>query len=58
MSGKMDAMAYTTMLESTLEQFIDKYYPQGLVLQQDGAPAHRANTKLDYLFDIDVPVSP
>ena len=55
-SGNMDAMGYNTMLESALQPFIEDYYPEGLIFQQDGAPAHRANTTMDYFFDIDAPL--
>lgn len=40
MQGNMDTVAYMTILENTMEPFIDELY---LTLQQDGAPAHRVN---------------
>ena len=55
-SGNMDATAYTTMLENTLEPFISEHYERGLTFQQDGAPAHRANSTKEYFADIDVPL--
>ncbi len=58
-SDYMNAMAHTTtMLESNSEPLVDEYYPNGLVFEQYGAPAHRSKTTLDNLFDIDVPILP
>ncbi len=57
-SGNMDATAYATMAEGTLETFIHDYCQEGLIFQQDGATAHRAKTTPDYIFDIEVPVLP
>ncbi len=55
-SGNMDVTGYNTMLESVLQPFIEDLYPEGSVFQQKGAPAHRANTTMDYFFDMDVPL--
>ncbi len=55
-NGTMDALAYTTMSEQTLELFIDEYYPGRMTFQPDGAPVSRAKSTLEYFFELDIPV--
>lgn len=44
----LDAVAYMDMLEAYLMPFILEHYLKGCVIQQDGAPAHRAKLTRDF----------
>ena len=47
-SNKIDSVAYVEMLQDVFEPFIESHYPNGAVLQQDGAPCHTSKFTRDY----------
>ena len=41
-ASKVDAAAYTAMLDEVYQPWVEEYYPNGNIFQQDGAPSHTA----------------
>ena len=41
-NGNLDALSYTPMLAEHFLPFMDKFFPEGCILQQDNAPSHSA----------------
>ncbi len=41
-NSKVDAVRYCQMLDDVCPPYVEEYYPNGNIFQQDGAPAHTA----------------
>ena len=49
-NGTLNAEEYVNMLQEFLLPFRDEFYPQGIVFQQDNAPAHTANFTHEFFY--------
>ncbi len=51
LNRKIDAVKYCNMLDEYYQLYVEQYYPNGNVFQQNGAPAHTATHKREYFME-------
>ena len=54
LSKKIGAVKYCKMLDEFFQPYVEKFYPNGVVFLQEGAPAHTVIHKKDYFTTEDM----